>query len=124
MDALAPAQGSVAAEFEPLFAELEAERAVADAIREKSKELDRCYRALSSLLNGVHSSEASQFDVLVERTRPLFVQTRRHIAELAQLVPADQYYRVSPQPPPLFPGLQILILTVPPFCVGWEMVVV
>lgn len=102
MDVLTTATGSVAAEFEPLFAELEAERELSDAIREKSKELDRCYRALSSLLNGVHSTKGDEFDGIVERTKPIFAQTRTKVKELGDLVPADQYYRVScsPYPPP------------------------
>ncbi|SPO23085.1 related to Translin [Ustilago trichophora] len=93
MDALTTATGSVAAEFEPLFAELEGERELSDAIREKSKELDRCYRALSSLLNSVHSTKGDAFDGIVERTKPIFAQTRIKVKELGDLVPTDQYYR-------------------------------
>nr|CDI52475.1 related to Translin [Melanopsichium pennsylvanicum 4] len=89
----ASSQGLVAAEFSPLFAQLEAERELCDSIREKSKELDRCYRALSSTLNGVHSTKGDQFDAIVESTKVIFAQAREKIRELSQLIPSDQYYR-------------------------------
>ncbi|SJX61689.1 related to Translin [Sporisorium reilianum f. sp. reilianum] len=87
------ASDTIASQFEPLFAQLEHERELSDAIREKSKELDRLYRALSSLLNGVHSTHAADFPRIVERTLPLWEQVRSKVAELTALVPQDGFYR-------------------------------
>lgn len=87
-------KSQVALEFEPLFAELEAERSLSDSIREKSKELDRCYRSLSSLLNSVHSTKGDQLDGLIEATRPIWTDVRGKVRELGEMVPEGGYYRV------------------------------
>ncbi|PWZ00665.1 Translin [Testicularia cyperi] len=91
-EAIATSSGPVV-DLEPLFKELESERALADSIREKSKDLDRCFRALSSLLNGIHSTPGSRIDSLIDQTVPLFHRTRAVVAELAELIPEHQYYR-------------------------------
>ncbi len=85
-------QDRIAAEFEPLFAQLERERDLSDAIREKSKELDRLYRTISSLLNGVHSTKGTEFGRLVERTGRLWAEVRGKVRELAEMVPEDGFF--------------------------------
>ncbi|CDS00564.1 hypothetical protein [Sporisorium scitamineum] len=87
------ASDSIAAQFEPLFAQLERERELSDAIREKAKDLDRLYRSLSSLLNSVHSNKGSEFAKIAERSLPLWSQVRAKVAELAELIPEDGFYR-------------------------------
>lgn len=84
---------SIASTLAPLFAELETERALSDAIRDKAKELDRCYRALSSLLNSVHSTKGDQLPLLVQQAIPLLQEARIRISELGMLVPEGGYYR-------------------------------
>lgn len=79
--------------FAPLFAELEAERSLSDHLREKSRELDRTYRTLSSLLNTVHSAPASDLTGIVDRSKPILLEARTKITELGQLVPEGQYYQ-------------------------------
>ncbi|TKY86758.1 hypothetical protein EX895_004398 [Sporisorium graminicola] len=86
-------QDTITSQFEPLFAQLERERELSDSIREKSKELDRLYRSLSSLLNGVHSTQGSEFSRIVDRTLPLWSQVRAKVGELADLIPDDGFYR-------------------------------
>lgn len=95
----ATAKSQVALEFEPLFAELEAERSLADSIREKSKELDRCYRSVNSLLNSVHSTKGEQLEGIVAQTLPIWKETRAKVSELAQLVPEGGFYRVRTPTP-------------------------
>jgi hypothetical protein len=93
-DAADMSRTSVAAQFEPLFAELEAERSRSDAIREQAKELDRCHRSLALLLNSVHSTKDAEKQIVSE-SQPIVVKIRQRVGELAELVPQGQFYRVS-----------------------------
>ncbi|SPO44022.1 related to Translin [Moesziomyces antarcticus] len=83
---------SVAAQFEPLFAELEAERSRSDAIREQAKELDRCHRSLALLLNSVHSTNDAEKRI-VDESKAIVVKLRQKVTELVELVPQGQFYR-------------------------------
>ncbi len=85
---------SMAAQFEPLFAELEAERSRSDAIREQAKELDRCHRSLALLLNSVHSTNDAEKRI-VDESQAIVVKLRQKVTELVELVPQGQFYRVS-----------------------------
>lgn len=83
----------IATQFAPLFTELERDRTLSDSIREKSKDLDRTYRSLSSLLNSVHSTKGSEFDSIISSSLPLISQAREQIKQLEELVPEGGYYR-------------------------------
>lgn len=88
-------ENAIAGDFESLFKELESERAVSESIRDKSKELDRCFRSLSSLLNALHSTPGDKTGTIVDQVPPVLVHARAVIAEVSELVPEHQYYRVS-----------------------------
>ncbi|KAI3493219.1 hypothetical protein L1887_42059 [Cichorium endivia] len=93
-DAADTSRTSVAAQFEPLFAELEAERSRSDAIREQAKELDRCHRSLALVLNSVHSTKDAEKQIVSE-SKPIVIKLRQRVGELAELVPQGQFYRVE-----------------------------
>lgn len=86
---------AIAGDFESLFKELESERTVSESIRDKSKDLDRCFRSLSSLLNAFHSTPGNKVTSIVDQVPPLLVHARTFISDLSALVPEHQYYRVS-----------------------------
>ncbi|PWN54395.1 Translin [Violaceomyces palustris] len=80
-------------DFSSLLAELESERALAETIRESSKELDKAYRSLASILNRVHSTPSSQIPTIIQATLPHFAHCRSSISAIVQLVPPHQYYK-------------------------------
>ncbi|EPQ28935.1 uncharacterized protein PFL1_03735 [Pseudozyma flocculosa PF-1] len=80
-------------DFSSLLAELEQQRDLTENMRERSKDLDKAFRSLSSVLNRVHSTPGDQVPQLVESTQPYFEQCRKAIASIIELVPANQYYR-------------------------------
>ncbi|KAN0063246.1 Translin-1 [Thecaphora frezii] len=80
-------------DFSSLLAELEQQRDLSESIRERSKDLDKAFRSLSSVLNGVHSTPGAQVPQLVESTASYFEQCRKAIVAIVQLVPQNQYYR-------------------------------
>lgn len=82
-------------DFEPILAELEADRDLTEKLRERSKELDRAYRAIATTLNKAHSTPSDAIMNIVQQTVPHYAESRRAIRALVDLVPADQYYKVS-----------------------------
>lgn len=83
----------ITSEFEPLFEELEAERRLADVLRDKAHELDRLSRQLSAILADLYSSEAREFSATVQQTAAVWVEVRSKIDQLACVLPEDGLYR-------------------------------
>ncbi|PWN93188.1 Translin [Acaromyces ingoldii] len=84
----------VQVDFSALLAELEADRALSEKIREQAKELDKTYRSLASVLNRVHSTPANQVRTnIVDQTVPPFEQARHDLRLLVELVPDNQFWK-------------------------------
>lgn len=101
-------------DFALILAELDADKELQEAIRERQKELDQASRSILTILNKIHSTPSSGGEYSEKESRtlhdrlnalvavqsivlqavPIFAQSRAYIRAIIMLVPDNQYYKV------------------------------
>jgi predicted translin family RNA/ssDNA-binding protein len=83
--------------FDQIQTNMDAEASIKDEIRQAVRELEKSCRAISAILNQVHSSLASEVPLIVQSSWSQFPTVRANLQTLAALVPERLYYRYNDQ---------------------------
>ncbi|RDX53303.1 Translin [Lentinus brumalis] len=72
---------------------LDAELEIREKIKEQVTEFDKKTRTLTGILNRIHSTRSEQMPALLESARPVLESCRETTTALADIIPADQFWK-------------------------------
>ncbi|KAL7414426.1 Translin [Mrakia frigida] len=76
--------------------DLEVESELREKIKDSIKILDKHSRQITSLVNRIHSTPQAGLIPLAEEVNSQLIQSRPMIAEITDLIPANQYFKWAP----------------------------
>ncbi|WFD45984.1 Translin-1 [Malassezia furfur] len=79
--------------LQSVVAEVEAERATSETLRELARNLDRTQRMIAMQLGQVYALPPAELSAHVTATAQQFADVRADIARLCEAVPAQEYYK-------------------------------